>query len=520
MSNNNKTSNTSDQNAPSSETNSSWGGRFTESTDAFVADFTASIQFDQRLYKHDIAGSKAHAQMLNKVGILTTYNQACGLATYASYLAHHLDQQEIVILAEAVPEKDITQTDASNVHRCWTRLSSDHSALESAIESNAIGLLHLNCHYRFFDATSFPSLLKRLRARGVVVVAHIHNPYTLDHGLQALVQSVDSVVVHTPENRLEVIANGASKDVVEVVEHGVRCVDQGVAQTAREELGMKADTKAVVCFGFVQPHKGIDEVMHAVQAISTRHPNVALYVVGGVHEEDPSSRDYMQALRNLASSPQLKDRVHFSEGFVSEQTVDQYLCAADAVVMNYRSQYFEASGAVCRALGAGAPTITSTAPPFARLTDTVFHLTSGYPLPLALEQVLFNSQLNACLREGARSWADRYSWANTTRNIIELRKKNKKDRKIFVSCINEEKGAVPMKNCKATCIGCSKCFNVCPPKVSAITMNNNLAFIDSAKCIACGLCISVCPTKAILATFEPPKPKPKPEEKETAEVAK
>ncbi len=72
MSNSNKTSNTSDQNVSTNKTNSAWGGRFSESTDAFVAAFTASIQFDQRLYKHDIAGSKAHAQMLNKVGILTT----------------------------------------------------------------------------------------------------------------------------------------------------------------------------------------------------------------------------------------------------------------------------------------------------------------------------------------------------------------------------------------------------------------------------------------------------------------
>ncbi|MEE9444736.1 MAG: argininosuccinate lyase, partial [Cocleimonas sp.] len=47
-----------------------WGGRFTESTDAFVEAFTASINFDKRLYKHDIAGSKAHAKMLQKVGIL------------------------------------------------------------------------------------------------------------------------------------------------------------------------------------------------------------------------------------------------------------------------------------------------------------------------------------------------------------------------------------------------------------------------------------------------------------------
>ncbi len=48
-----------------------WGGRFSEPTDAFVERFTASVDFDKRLYHHDINGSLAHASMLNKVGILT-----------------------------------------------------------------------------------------------------------------------------------------------------------------------------------------------------------------------------------------------------------------------------------------------------------------------------------------------------------------------------------------------------------------------------------------------------------------
>lgn len=48
-----------------------WGGRFTEPTDAFVERFTASVQFDQRMYHHDINGSLAHAQMLTAVGVLS-----------------------------------------------------------------------------------------------------------------------------------------------------------------------------------------------------------------------------------------------------------------------------------------------------------------------------------------------------------------------------------------------------------------------------------------------------------------
>ena len=48
-----------------------WGGRFAESTDKLVEQFSESVSYDRRLYKHDIAGSIAHAWMLAKVGVLT-----------------------------------------------------------------------------------------------------------------------------------------------------------------------------------------------------------------------------------------------------------------------------------------------------------------------------------------------------------------------------------------------------------------------------------------------------------------
>lgn len=54
-----------------SKTNQQWGGRFSEATDAFVERFTASVDFDQRMYRQDIQGSVAHAKMLAKVGVLT-----------------------------------------------------------------------------------------------------------------------------------------------------------------------------------------------------------------------------------------------------------------------------------------------------------------------------------------------------------------------------------------------------------------------------------------------------------------
>ncbi|MGD9390551.1 MAG: argininosuccinate lyase [Thioalkalispiraceae bacterium] len=48
-----------------------WAGRFTEPTDAFVEAFGASVGFDKRMYRQDIAGSRAHARMLAHVGVLS-----------------------------------------------------------------------------------------------------------------------------------------------------------------------------------------------------------------------------------------------------------------------------------------------------------------------------------------------------------------------------------------------------------------------------------------------------------------
>src|SRR6056297_506167 len=48
-----------------------WAGRFTQPTDKFVEEFTASIGFEQRLAEYDIRGSKAHAEMLGRQQIIS-----------------------------------------------------------------------------------------------------------------------------------------------------------------------------------------------------------------------------------------------------------------------------------------------------------------------------------------------------------------------------------------------------------------------------------------------------------------
>jgi argininosuccinate lyase len=64
-----------------------WTGRFTEPTNAFVEAFTASVGFDQRMYRQDINGSIAHARMLAHVGVLTAAERDAIIAGLNDILA-------------------------------------------------------------------------------------------------------------------------------------------------------------------------------------------------------------------------------------------------------------------------------------------------------------------------------------------------------------------------------------------------------------------------------------------------
>lgn len=89
------------------------------------------------------------------------------------------------------------------------------------------------------------------------------------------------------------------------------------------------------------------------------------------------------------------------------------------------------------------------------------------------------------------------------RHVIELRRKAPKNRRIYVSCLNQEKGAVARKQCEAACIGCGKCQKVCA--FDAITVENNVAWIDSGKCRFCRKCVEACPTHSIIEENFPPR---------------
>ena len=87
------------------------------------------------------------------------------------------------------------------------------------------------------------------------------------------------------------------------------------------------------------------------------------------------------------------------------------------------------------------------------------------------------------------------------KQLGELRAKGPRGMRLYVSCMNKDKGPGVKKACAAACIGCGICFKTC--QHGAIVFGNNVAYIDYSKCKLCRECEAMCPTGAIHAVGFP-----------------
>ena len=123
-------------------------------------------------------------------------------------------------------------------------------------------------------------------------------------------------------------------------------------EAARERLGLAEDRAILACVGFLSPHKGVDDVVHAMGEAGVRAAE--LHVVGEPICDYPHVLAHVEELRGLvARTP----GVTLHEGYVDDEEFDLWIRAADAVVLGYRSAASSAVAARARLLG--TPMVTT-----------------------------------------------------------------------------------------------------------------------------------------------------------------
>lgn len=352
----------------------------------------------------------------SRVGFLTTWNQPCGLATYAKFLVSQFDESQFVVFSEL--EQSIVAPDEPFVIRCWVRNEDnqpprDYINLESEVRKSGIKVLHINAQAEFFSEPNFSRFLSRIRAQGIKVIVELHCIYSLNSGSHTLLTNADKVIVHSRENRIEAIACGAAPEIVEVLPHGVAIRQPQPNETKaslREKLGLPVNETLIVSLGFIQPHKGLDSVIDAVLHLRKRSIPAHGVIVGQTRSDSPRGVDYLNKLKNFAATVGDGNHVTFVTSFVPDEQVQEYLAAADLVMLDYRSRYIESSGACCLAIGAGALVAASLAPAMLAFGDAVWHMTDGYKPAISAELLLTDETLQKELKKNSKAYVEKHSW--------------------------------------------------------------------------------------------------------------
>lgn len=170
-----------------------WGGRFSEATAASVEAFSASVHYDARLYRHDIMGSRAHARMLARQGLITG-EECAAILQGLDAIEAEIDRGEFVFRPEL---EDVHM----NIEKALTeRIGPAGAKLHTARSRND----QVNLDFRLYLRDECDSLDRLLQAAqrafvrrarhylGVVMPGYTHlqraQPVLLSHHLLAYVE--------------------------------------------------------------------------------------------------------------------------------------------------------------------------------------------------------------------------------------------------------------------------------------------------------------------------------------------
>ncbi|HEX5415480.1 MAG TPA: glycosyltransferase, partial [Chloroflexota bacterium] len=207
---------------------------------------------------------------------------------------------------------------------------------------------------------------------------------------------------------------------------------------ARLRLNVPSDQVIGVFFGFVHPVKGIEYLLHALRKARASHPELRLWIVGGVQSlalRGAEADSYEAKVRALIAELALDDIVTFT-GFLPDAEVASRLQAADFAVLPFNHGATLKSGTLISCFSFGLPVITTEGGDLGALRhgESLWLVQSRDPYALAagLEAFAADPALRQRLGAASRQASFAYDWSAIAARHRELygdnRRQNTEDR--------------------------------------------------------------------------------------------
>ncbi|WP_417447312.1 MULTISPECIES: glycosyltransferase family 4 protein [Gammaproteobacteria] len=356
-----------------------------------------------------------------RLGCVSSWNSACGIATYSRKLIEPAFGSECHVFANDDAQR--FGADEAHVERCWTAGDRDDlQRLRTAIERSGVDVLLLQFNFSFFSLSAFAELLDWAHGRGIRTLVTFHSTADVQHGkvlkslrdLRGSLAGCERLLVHSVADLNRLLDFGLPDNLL-LFPHGVIDTQPPAPGLEQQAAGLAGKT-VIASYGFLLPHKGVPELIEAFALLAKADPSLHLLLVNAEYPV-PASAELLASCRARIQNADLAGRVTLVSDYLQDAESLAWLGLADCIVFPYQHTQESSSAAVRWGLSTGRPVLCTPLDIFEDVAEAVTFLpgTSSKALADGLSRCLGN------LPQGRQDqWLRTHAWSAVSARLRNL----------------------------------------------------------------------------------------------------
>ena len=363
-----------------------------------------------------------------KLAWVSSWNTKCGIASYSEYLLRHMRSDfDLRIFASRRDRPLVAEGD--EVRRCWDDRS--NPSLEDLVTELAAfqpDVVVFQFNFGFHDLLAFGRVLELLDKRGITVIVTFHSTKDVNKPdfqaslgtIRSELATVSRLLVHSPAD-VSVLQGFGLTERVTLFPQGVLLSEARDIDAARKVLGLPVDVPIIATYGFLLPHKGLEQMIEALPELRRRVPGTRLLMVNALYP-NPESNEQLARLEATVTRLGLQDSVTMITDFLLDDEALALVQSAHLVVFPYQQTAESSSAAVRVGLAARRPVACTPSEIFEDVRSVVHTLPGFDPSSLArgLAELLADPERRSSKQVAQEDWLEMHAWSFLARRLRGL----------------------------------------------------------------------------------------------------
>ncbi len=305
-----------------------------------------------------------------KVAFISSFPpRKCGIATFTSDLIKSVTSsakgqfEPLVVAMRADNNLRYEDPVKFEIRR---NVKNDYICAADYVNFSNVDLVSVQHEFGLFggDAGSYLSLLLNRLKAPVITTLHtvLDSPGGEYHKALVEVCNTSYRVVTMNERGFRMLREsyGISSKKVELIAHGIPDLPFVDSNYYKHKFGMEG-RRTILTFGLLNRNKGIEVMLKAMPAIIKAEPSVLYVILGMTHPTvlKYDGESYRFGLQRLVKELGLQEHVVFHNRFVTDEELNNFLCAADIYATPYLNEAQLTSGTLSFAVGTGKAVVST-----------------------------------------------------------------------------------------------------------------------------------------------------------------